>query len=106
VATPEDVEASLAEATRVLRETLAVDLIPAVEPIVRTIDVPAPSAALDRPARGLVPGRRDGGAFFRRHREPARHGLRRLDHGLRRPTSRQGPLLLGRSTTSPSTCRR
>ena len=73
MATPEDVEPSLVEARRVLREKLAVDLIPAAEPIVRTIDVPAPSAALDSPcAEGSY--RADfgaGGAFFRRHREPA-----------------------------------
>ena len=49
VATPEEVEPSLAEATRVLKETLAIELIPAAEPVVRTIDVPAPPAALDSP---------------------------------------------------------
>jgi hypothetical protein len=74
VATPEDVEPSLAEATRVLRETLAIDLVPAVEPVVRVIDVPAPKEALDSPcAEGSY--RADfgpGGEFFRRHREPAR----------------------------------
>jgi hypothetical protein len=73
VATPEDVEPSLAEATRVLRETLAVDLVPALLPVVRTIDVPAPTTALDSPcAEGSY--RADfgpGGEFFRRHREPA-----------------------------------
>jgi hypothetical protein len=73
VATPEDVEPSLAEATRVLRDTLAIDLVPAAEPVVRTIDVPAPSAALDSPcAEGSYRADfGDGGAFFRRHREPA-----------------------------------
>jgi hypothetical protein len=73
VATPEEVEPSLAEATRVLKETLAIDLIPAAEPVVRTIDVPAPPAALDSPcAEGSYRADfGDGGAFFRRHREPA-----------------------------------
>ena len=66
-------EPSLAEATRVLKETLAIDLIPAAEPVVRTIDVPAPPAALDSPcAEGSYRADfGDGGAFFRRHREPA-----------------------------------
>lgn len=72
VAAPEDVEPSLAEARRVLREALAVDLVAAAEPLVRTIAEPAPAAALDSPcAEGSY--RADfgpGGAFFRRHREP------------------------------------
>jgi hypothetical protein len=73
VATPEEVEPSLAEARRVLRETLAIDLVPAAEPVVRTIGVPAPSAALDSPcAEGSYRADfGDGGAFFRRHRERA-----------------------------------
>lgn len=73
VATPEEVEPSLAEATRVLKETLAIDLTPAAEPVVRTIEVPAPPAALDSPcAEGSYRADfGDGGAFFRRHREPA-----------------------------------
>lgn len=68
VATPEDVEPALTEARRVLREQAAVDLFPALEPIVATLDVPAPSTALDSPcAEGSL--RADfgtGGAFFRR----------------------------------------
>jgi hypothetical protein len=71
VATPEQVEPSLAEARRVLRETLAIDLAPAAEPLVRTLEVPAPPEALDSPcAEGSY--RADfgeNGAFFRRHRE-------------------------------------
>ena len=74
VATPEDVEPSLAEAGRVLLETLAIELVAAAEPLVRTIDEHAPSEALDSPcAEGSY--RADfgpGGDFFRRHREPAR----------------------------------
>ena len=71
VATPEEVEPSLAEARRVLRETLAIDLLPAAQPLVRTIDGPAPPAALDSPcAEGSYRADfGDGGAFFRRHRE-------------------------------------
>jgi hypothetical protein len=71
VAGADDVEPSLAEARRVLRETLAVDLVPAAEPVVRTLETPAPAAALDSPcAEGSY--RADfgpGGEFFRRHRE-------------------------------------
>jgi hypothetical protein len=71
VATADEVEPSLAEARRVLREQLAVDLLPAAEPLVRTLEAPAPAAALDSPcAEGSY--RADfgeGGAFFRRHRE-------------------------------------
>jgi hypothetical protein len=71
VATPEDVEPSLAEARRILRQALAIDLLPAAEPLVRTVDVPAPPAALDSPcAEGSW--RADfgeGGAFYRRHSE-------------------------------------
>jgi Matrixin len=73
VATPEDVEPSLAEARRVLREALAVELVPAAQPLVRTIAVPAPPHALDSPcAEGSY--RADfgpGGDFFRRQRERA-----------------------------------
>jgi hypothetical protein len=71
VAGAEDVEPSLAEARRVLRESLAIDLVPAAEPVVRTLETPAPAAALDSPgAEGSY--RADfgpGGAFFRRHHE-------------------------------------
>jgi hypothetical protein len=71
VATPEQVEPSLVEARRVLREQLAVDLVPAAEPQVRTLDVPAPPEALDSPcAEGSYQADFGaGGAFFRRHRE-------------------------------------
>jgi hypothetical protein len=72
VATPENVEASLAEARRVLHERLAIDLLAAAEPLVRTLEGPAPPTALDSPcAEGSH--RADfgeGGAFFRRHVEP------------------------------------
>lgn len=68
VAAPEDVEPSLAEARRVLREALAIDLMASAEPLVRTVAEPAPAAALDSPcAEGSW--RADfgpGGAFFRR----------------------------------------
>jgi hypothetical protein len=71
VATADEVEPCLVEARRVLREQLAVDLLPAAEPLVRTLEAPAPAAALDSPcAEGSY--RADfgeGGAFFRRHRE-------------------------------------
>jgi len=73
VATPEDVEPSLAEARRVLLEALAVELVPAAQPLVQTIAPPAPPQALDSPcAEGSY--RADfgpGGDFFRRHRERA-----------------------------------
>ena len=71
VAGAEDVEPSLAEARRVLRETLAVDLVPAAEPVVRTLETPAPTAALDSPcAEGSYKADfGSGGEFFRRHRE-------------------------------------
>lgn len=68
VAAPGDVEPALAESRRVLREQAAVELVPALEPVVATLDVPAPSTALDSPcADGSW--RADfgtGGAFFRR----------------------------------------
>lgn len=68
VARPEDVEPALAEARRVLRERAAVELVPAREPLIATLEVAAPSTALDSPcARGSW--RADfgtGGAFFRR----------------------------------------
>ena len=72
VATAADVEPSLAEARRVLREALAIDLLAAAEPLVRTIEGPAPPAALDSPcAQGSYRADfGDGGAFFRRHVEP------------------------------------
>lgn len=73
VATPDDVEPALAEARRVLREQAAVELLPALEPLVATLEVSAPSTALDAPcAEGSW--RADfgtGGAFFRRF--SARH---------------------------------
>ena len=70
VATAEDVEPSLAEARRVLREGLAIDLLAAAEPLVRTLEAPAPAAALDSPcAEGSYKADfGEGGAFFRRHR--------------------------------------
>jgi hypothetical protein len=73
VATPEQVEPSLVEARRVLREKLAIELVPAAEPQVRTLDVPAPPEALDSPcAEGSYQADFGaGGAFFRRHREPS-----------------------------------
>ena len=68
VATPADVEPALAEAGRVLREQAAIELVPALEPVVATLEVRAPSTALDSPcAEGSW--RADfgtGGAFFRR----------------------------------------
>jgi hypothetical protein len=68
VATSEDVEPALAEARRVLREQAAIELVPALEPVVATLEVGAPPAALDSPcAEGSW--RADfgkGGAFFRR----------------------------------------
>ncbi len=72
VATPEDVEPSLVEARRVLRGTLAIDLLPAADPLARTLDVPAPPSALDSPcAEGSWRADfGDGGAFFRRNLEP------------------------------------
>jgi hypothetical protein len=71
VATPGDVEPSLAEARRVLREALAIELVAAAEPLVHTLEVPAPPEALDSPcAEGSYQADfGDGGAFFRRHRE-------------------------------------
>lgn len=72
VATAADVEPSLVEARRVLRVQPAIELIAASEPLVMTLEGPAPAAALDSPcAKGSY--RADfgaGGAFFRRHREP------------------------------------
>ncbi|HWM13488.1 MAG TPA: hypothetical protein VNO56_03335 [Gaiellaceae bacterium] len=68
VATPADVEPALAEAGRVLREQAAIELVAALEPVVATLEVPAPPTALDSPcAEGSW--RADfgtGGAFFRR----------------------------------------
>jgi hypothetical protein len=71
VATPADVEPALAEARRVLRAQAAIELLPAAEPLVATLEIPAPPAALDAPcAEGSY--RADlgpGGAFFRRFAE-------------------------------------
>jgi hypothetical protein len=76
VATPEDVAPALAEARRVLREQAAIELLAALEPLVATIEVPAPSTALDAPcAEGSW--RADfgtGGAFFRRFSARRRAG--------------------------------
>jgi hypothetical protein len=75
VATPADLEAALEETRRVLRDALAVDLVPADRALVTTLDAPAPTAALDSPcAEGSWRADfGDGGAFFRRHaaRAPA-----------------------------------
>jgi hypothetical protein len=72
VATPADVEPALEEARRVLREQLAIDLVPAGGSPIRTLEPPSPPAALDSPcARGSY--RADfgpGGAFFRRFAVP------------------------------------
>ena len=72
VATAEAVEPNLVEARRLLREGLAIDLVAAVEPLVCTLEAPAPAAALDSPcAEGSYKADfGEGGAFFRRHREP------------------------------------
>jgi hypothetical protein len=76
VATPEDVEPALAEARRILGEQAAIELLPALEPLVATLEVPAPPAALDSPcAEGSW--RADfgtGGAFFRRFSARRRAG--------------------------------
>lgn len=73
VATPEDVQAALAEARRVLAAQAAIELLPALEPMVTTLEVPAPPEALDSPcAEGSW--RADfgpGGAFFRRFAAPS-----------------------------------
>lgn len=75
VASPADVEPALEEARRVLRTQLAIDLLPGADPVVTTLDVPAPTASLDSPcAEGSW--RADfgeGGSFFRRH--SARAGI-------------------------------
>jgi hypothetical protein len=72
VATPAEVELSLAEARRVLREAAAIDLLAAAEPLTRTIAEPAPADALESPcAEGSYKADfGPGGAFFRRQREP------------------------------------
>jgi hypothetical protein len=69
VAVPADVEPSLEEARRVLREQLAVELVPAGAPLLRTLEDPAPSQALDAPCvtRSYRADLGPGGAFFRRH---------------------------------------
>jgi len=68
VATPADVEPALEEARRVLGKQAAIELLPALEPVVDTLEAPAPPTALDSPcAEGSW--RADfgtGGAFFRR----------------------------------------
>jgi len=68
VATPAEVEPALEEARRVLGEQAAIELLPALEPLVDTLEAPAPPRALDSPcAEGSW--RADfgtGGAFFRR----------------------------------------
>ncbi|HWB56508.1 MAG TPA: hypothetical protein VG479_06200 [Gaiellaceae bacterium] len=72
VATPAEVEPSLAEAGRILRERLAIELVPAGVPLVTTLEAPAPTAALDSPcAKGSWQADFGvGGDFFRRHAEP------------------------------------
>jgi hypothetical protein len=67
VATPTDVEPALAEARRVLQEHAGIELLPALEPIVATLDAPAPPTALDSPcAEGSWQADfGTGGAFFR-----------------------------------------
>jgi hypothetical protein len=71
VATPAELEPSLAEAGRILRERLAIELLPAALPLVTTLDAPAPTAALDSPcAKGSWQADfGEGGDFFRRHVE-------------------------------------
>jgi hypothetical protein len=71
VATPAEVEPSFAEAGRILRERLAIELLPAGSPLVTTLAAPAPTAALDSPcARGSWQADfGPGGDFFRRHAE-------------------------------------
>ncbi|MGH3023502.1 MAG: hypothetical protein ACRDNI_07600 [Gaiellaceae bacterium] len=68
VAEPADVEPSLEEARRVLREQAGIELVSALEPLVATLEDSAPPEALDSPcAEGSW--RADfgpGGAFFRR----------------------------------------
>jgi hypothetical protein len=68
VATPADVVPALDETRRILREQLAIQLVPAADPLIRTLEPPAPREALDAPcAEGSY--RADlglGGAFFRR----------------------------------------
>lgn len=56
VATPEDVEPSLAEARRVLREALAIDLMASAEPLVRTVAEPARRRARLALRGGLLSG--------------------------------------------------
>lgn len=73
VATPEAVEPALEEAERVLRERAGIGLRPSREPVIATLEAPAPREALDSPcAEGSW--RADfgpGGAFFRRFAERA-----------------------------------
>jgi Matrixin len=68
VAAPADVVPALDEARRVLWEQAAVELLPAREPIVATLEVSAPPAALEPPcAEGSWRAELGvGGAFFRR----------------------------------------
>lgn len=68
VATPADVEPALAEARRVLA-LYGIEVLPAEEPLVRTLEDPAPRQALDSAcAEGSWQADfGPGGAFFRRH---------------------------------------
>ena len=68
VATATDVEPALAEARRVLA-LYGIELLPAGEPLVRTIEDPAPQQALDSACaeRSWQADFGPGGAFFRRH---------------------------------------
>jgi hypothetical protein len=69
VALPTDVQRAVVEAQRVLREQAAVELVAAREPLVTTLEGPAPTPALDAPcAEGSW--RADfgaGGGFYRDH---------------------------------------
>jgi hypothetical protein len=69
VATPADVEPALAEARRVLA-LFGIELLPAGEPLVRTLEEPAPKSALESACaeRSWQADFGLGGAFFRRHR--------------------------------------
>lgn len=68
VATPADVEPALAEARRVLA-LYGIELVPADEPLVRTLEERPPPEALDSPCAdgSWQADFGPGGAFFRRH---------------------------------------
>jgi Matrixin len=69
VATRADVEPALAEARRVLA-LYGIEVLPAAEPLVRTLEEPAPKPALDSACAdgSWQADFGPGGAFFRRHR--------------------------------------